>query len=425
MQLLYVLLLAWARARAPIAVTDGPLADRSRPAALEKVGVQNGVSLHDSKKGRMQASHRRPKETPPRSTPVIHDKKQDELQRVQRVEGADAAKMFGVARTDYAPWVLHPEQINAMAHTLVLTGERSDSHGHVVLLRQLTKLVGLHDPELMGGLDTSRRLEAAGKPFVMMTLTNDHLPSSEKDHDRALNWERANCTASAWDAIFIGPPGSSMLEGPRKSWFCEQSEMLAWETGNPWNRFTLPCATRQTPYDHTQYRTAFEALLSQPAALAKVQPPSTGPPRFLTRVTATKAVVANGVGMSTPKTVQQLTGTPRSIATSLERANLLLVQYLDPPLLAHGVHLGVPVRTRIEARIHGLVQWEPLRIWAALHVVTSERLSLSRHIVATSGHHTTDPCPQHWAALLVWWVQPEACEALTVHTRRGSLSSSL
>ena len=279
MQLLYVLLLAWARARAPIAVTDGPMADRSRPAALEKVGVQNGVSLHDSKKGRMQASHRRPKETPPRSTPVIHDKKQDELQRVQRVEGADAAKMFGVARTDYAPWVLHPEQINAMAHTLVLTGERSDSHGHVVLLRQLTKLVGLHDPELMGGLDTSRRLEAAGKPFVMMTLTNDHLPSSEKDHDRALNWERANCTASAWDAIFIGPPGSSMLEGPRKSWFCEQSEMLAWETGNPWNRFTLPCATRQTPYDHTQYRTAFEALLSQPAALAKVQPPSTGTTR--------------------------------------------------------------------------------------------------------------------------------------------------
>ena len=227
------------------------------------------LSVLDTKKGRMQASHRRPKETPPRSTPVINDRKQDEVQRVQRVEGADAAKMFGVARTDYAPWVLHPEQINAMAHTLVLTGERSDSHGHVVLLRQLTKLVGLHDPELMGGLDTARRLEAAGKPFVMMTLTNDHLPSSEKDHDRALNWERANCTASAWDAIFIGPPGSSMLEGPRKSWFCEQSEMLAWETGNPWNRFTLPCATRQTPYDNTQYRTAFEALLSQPAALLR------------------------------------------------------------------------------------------------------------------------------------------------------------
>ena len=67
------------------------------------------LSVLDTKKGRMQASHRRPKETPPRSTPVIHDKKQDELQRVQRVEGADAAKMFGVARTDYAPWVLHPE----------------------------------------------------------------------------------------------------------------------------------------------------------------------------------------------------------------------------------------------------------------------------------------------------------------------------
>ena len=50
MQLLYVLLLAWARARAPIAVTDGPMADRSRPAALEKVGVQSQVSMHHAEK---------------------------------------------------------------------------------------------------------------------------------------------------------------------------------------------------------------------------------------------------------------------------------------------------------------------------------------------------------------------------------------
>ena len=274
--------------------------------------------------------------------------------------------------TDYAPWVLYPEQVrHAMAHTLVLAGERSASHGHVVLLRQLTKLVGLHDPQLVGGLDSVRRLEAAGKPFVMMTLTNDHLPSSEKDHDRVLQWERANCTGSAWNAIFIGPPGKNMLEGPRKAWFCQQSEMLAWETGNPWNRFTLPCATRQTPYNGTMYGSAFEALLSHPAALVKAKSPSA--PRFLTRVTATKAVVANGVGLSTPKTARELTGTPRSVATSLQRANLLLMQYLDPPLLAHGVHLGVPVRTRIEARMHGLVQWEPLRIWVAPQVATGKR----------------------------------------------------
>ena len=50
MQLLCVLLLARARARAPIAVTDDPMADRSRPAALEKMGVQNGVSSHDAEK---------------------------------------------------------------------------------------------------------------------------------------------------------------------------------------------------------------------------------------------------------------------------------------------------------------------------------------------------------------------------------------
>ena len=110
-------------------------------------------------------------------------------------------------RTDYAQWVLHPEQVkHAMAHTL-LAGERSASHGHVVLLRQLTKLVGLHDPELMGGLDKARRLEAAGKPFVMMTLTNDHLPSSEKDHD-TLNLTLTKVPVGS--ARAARPPPSSM-----------------------------------------------------------------------------------------------------------------------------------------------------------------------------------------------------------------------
>ena len=48
MQLLYILLFAWARrcAGAPIAVTDGPMADRSRPAALK-----NGGREHDKNKG--------------------------------------------------------------------------------------------------------------------------------------------------------------------------------------------------------------------------------------------------------------------------------------------------------------------------------------------------------------------------------------
>ena len=46
MQLLCILLLARARARAPITVTDGPMADRSRPAALEKVApsIECGLS---------------------------------------------------------------------------------------------------------------------------------------------------------------------------------------------------------------------------------------------------------------------------------------------------------------------------------------------------------------------------------------------
>jgi hypothetical protein len=46
MKLLWLLLLAQAHARAPIAVSDGPMADRPQPAALQKVGVQHGVSVH-------------------------------------------------------------------------------------------------------------------------------------------------------------------------------------------------------------------------------------------------------------------------------------------------------------------------------------------------------------------------------------------
>ena len=42
MQLLCVLLLSWARAWAAVEVTDGLMADRSRPAALEKMGIQSG-----------------------------------------------------------------------------------------------------------------------------------------------------------------------------------------------------------------------------------------------------------------------------------------------------------------------------------------------------------------------------------------------
>lgn len=109
-------------------------------------------------------------------------------------------------RTDYAQWVLHPEQTCDGAHACSLAGERSASHGHVVLLRQLTKLVGLHDPELMGGLDKARRLEAAGKPFVMMTLTNDDVLLREMATEQK-NFQR-NAAAAEHRLQHRGPKNS-------------------------------------------------------------------------------------------------------------------------------------------------------------------------------------------------------------------------
>ena len=49
----------------------------------------------------------------------------------------------------------------------------------------------------------------------------------------------------------------------------------------------------------------------------------------------------------------------------LRKQGLMLQRYLDPPLLQRGTFLGVPVATRAEVRIYGLVQWEPLRVWSS------------------------------------------------------------
>ena len=57
----------------------------------------------------------------------------------------------------------------------------------------------------------------------------------------------------------------------------------------------------------------------------------------------------------------------RTNTTELHRHGLLLLRYVDPPLLQHGDHLGTKVHSRVETRIFGLVQWEPLRIWTSRH----------------------------------------------------------
>jgi len=43
---------------------------------------------------------------------------------------------------------------------------------------------------------------------------------------------------------------------------------------------------------------------------------------------------------------------------------------LDPPLLNRNTHLGKPVEVRVELRVFGMVQFDPLRVWVSRHEFT-------------------------------------------------------
>ena len=43
---------------------------------------------------------------------------------------------------------------------------------------------------------------------------------------------------------------------------------------------------------------------------------------------------------------------------------------LDPPLLNRNTHLGQPVEVRVELRVFGMVQFDPLRVWVSRHGFT-------------------------------------------------------
>ena len=287
---------------------------------------------------------------------------------------------------NYSRWIKTPQQVYATQHTFVLSS-RAAIHGHLLLLQNLSRLVGLKQPNYTHGLQLARAVHDSGEALVYMALTNDHLPATHKDHNTALKWERSAefATAPGQLAIFIGYPGRFIHEGPRKEQFCELSEKLVKESANPFARFTLPCATQQHGLE------AYKQVLTRSVPLIKfssASQPKAGPVRFISRVVKTNKVLAFGGGMTHPSTIEEMSGghgaraahdahaaMPINIISEAAKANktahnlnkhgMLLLQYLDPPLLVHGNHLGTPVRTRIEARVHGLVQWEPLRIWVS------------------------------------------------------------
>jgi len=260
---------------------------------------------------------------------------------------------------NYERWVKTPERVMASPHAWVMNPMML-GHGHVRMARNFTSIVGVSNFETTG-LAAAKKLQAAGTPFVYMTLTNDHQPVTETGHDRTLNWERSQNSRSA-NAVFIGPPGKHVLEGPRKAKFCDLSEGLAKLTGDPWQRFAPPCVTKAY--------IGVNGTGEEYAALLKAAPPLvkaagfdhlTAPPRWLTRKVATKRVAAAG-GFMYPLSHEKAL---QANLTLMHKWGPLLLRYLDPPLLQTAIHLGTPVRSRVEVRMFGMVQWEPLRIWTS------------------------------------------------------------
>ena len=262
---------------------------------------------------------------------------------------------------DYAGWVKTPAKVMASPHAWVMN-PMTPGHGHVKMAQNFTSLIGVSNFQTTG-LTAAKKLQAAGTPFIYMTLTNDHQPNTEYGHDRTLNWERSESSRTA-NGVFIGPPGKHVLEGPRKAIFCDLSEGLAKSTGDPWQRFAPPCVTKATiGVGASGNGEEYAALLNSAPPLVKTPGFSedTAPPRWLTRKVATKRVAAAGGFMyplSHGKALQ-------ANLTLMHKWGPLLLRYLDPPLLQKAVHMGTPVRSRVETRIFGVVQWEPLRIWTS------------------------------------------------------------
>ena len=233
--------------------------------------------------------------------------------------------------------------------------------GHMELGQKFSTALGLQPPER--GLAAARRLHASDTPISYMTLTNDHLPSTERAHDATLRWERATQgMPSRHHMRFIGPPGVYTDEATRKKDFCRWSEQLARAHGDRSLRYSLPCAVGEaTP---GEYRSDYEQLLreEEAAPLSRGSANANHPLWLVRTLRGKNRVIAFGVGMRL-----EVLPTVKIVPESLQPGKSLLLRFLDPPLLQRGVHLGSPVSTRFEVRLHGLIQWQPLRVWISGH----------------------------------------------------------
>ena len=265
-----------------------------------------------------------------------------------------------LARTDYSSFVIAPQHITKTQAAFVMNVAGA---GHMELARRFTAAVGI---EFLWGsrAAAARRLLAANRPFVYLTLTNDHLPTTERGHDATLRWERSAEAASGTNMRLIGPPGLYKDEASRKKAFCRWSEELSRSLHDQSLRFSLPCAMGEATLG--EYVPDYKRLMEEEEKSSLVAPTGNNgasPPLWIVRTLRGKnRVIAFGVGMQ-----MRILPSDRVAPDSLQPGKSLLLRFLHPPLLQRGLHLGTPVATRFEVRFYGLIQWQPLRLWISGH----------------------------------------------------------
>lgn len=232
--------------------------------------------------------------------------------------------------------------------------------GHIELAGKWSAAVGLGAP--VRGTGLAQAAAAADKPFVYLTLTNDHLRPTEAQHDLTVAWDRARpADGERRRGRIIGPAGLYKDEATRKKSFCYWSEELARAHSDRSLRFSLPCAAGERVFQ--RYVPDYEALLASEKAAALAEVAVRPEPLWIVRTLRGKnRVIAFGGGIQ-PKVLRQDQVQPER----LQVGKSLLLRFLDPPLLQRGTHLGVPVATRFELRVFGLAQWQPLRLWVSRH----------------------------------------------------------
>jgi len=252
-------------------------------------------------------------------------------------------------------WLKKPD---AVAHSNGHVVMNFAGQGHVDLFSVFTADLGF--ARVDRGLAKAKELFQLGHSLSYLTLTNDHQPKTQRDHDNTLAWDRSLGSSVASSVRFIGQPGRFVEDGIRKEQFCRWSEQLALEAGDKSLRFGVPCAI--TAPDEAHGGRVYSALLREQQAASNASELF-----WLMRALRKRGVVAHGGGIKPIASHREMLSDKRLSPEALHHKSLLLLRFLHPTLLQHAHHLNTAVRVRFEIRVFGLVQWGPLRVWVSRH----------------------------------------------------------